>query len=203
MTQVVEIGNHLRKTLQPGVASNIERTAKAIQGKVTPSGRKYDINNEMAAWVGWRASELDPQVALYYRSYEFKDAKKDATRALNRLMRSGDEVSDEQLRDAFQHATSLRQRAYKDMFTLIQAAERSGLNRLKIQSVLRNSGISKVDTASLLQGRVPRYEATKSSLRYALKKADVLFKPEQRQRIQERYRLVNRFSQQTGPMTVR
>ena len=69
--QLGDILNHLRKTLQPGLFANIERSAKALNEEVTSSGRRYETDKEALAWVGWRVSTFDPKVSIYYRTFDF------------------------------------------------------------------------------------------------------------------------------------
>jgi len=188
-----DIAGHLRKNLQPGLASNIERTLKAIRGEKSPSGRKYTPFDEAMAWGGWRVSTLDPKVSLYYRSYDFKDAKRDATKKLNRVIRNPNRITQDELRDAWGLSAELRGKAYDEMGKIIHAARKSGLSPAQVRSILRKSGITKKDAFALMSGRVPVWRPSAASLRNALKKADVLFDKETAGRFKKRYQEVKTF----------
>jgi len=191
-----DIANHLRKNLQPGVMANVERTMKAINGERSPSGRKYNIADEAMAWGGWRVSTLDPKVALYYRSYDFKDIKRDATRKINKVIRNPNKITKDELKAAWELSAELRQKAYGNMFKIIHAASKSGLSVSQIRRILLKSGISKIDVAALMRDTVPTWKPSAASLRNALKKADMLFDKEAGARFRERHRELQQLSRE-------
>jgi inorganic pyrophosphatase-like protein/type III restriction/modification enzyme restriction subunit/ADP-ribosyltransferase-like protein len=190
MDQLEDMVNHLRKTLQPGLASNLERTWKAIDEQVSPSGRQFNKVDEAMAWGGWRLSTLNPKVALNYRTYDFKDQKRDATRTFTEVANSPNPVDDDDLIDAYDRSTSIRAKAYNDLHKIILAAQSSGLSRRDIIDTLRKAGISKKDALNLYSGRVVDWLPSKTSERNALKRADILFNKEIRASIANRYRFI-------------
>ena len=189
--QVKDISNHLRKNLQPGILSNLERTYKAVRGQKSVSGRVYNLSDEAMAWGGWRSSTLDPKTSLYYRSYEFKDQKRNATIKLNRVIRDPNKISDKELKTAYTLSNRLRELAYRDFGRVIHAARKSGLNNMQLRILLKNSGISKRDVVNLMQGKVPSWKPSKTSLRNAIKKANVLFGSETAAEFKRRYNSVS------------
>jgi len=190
INQLGDITNHLRKTVQPGVISNMERTWKAIEGETTPSGKKYDINDEAAAWVGFRVSTLDAKVALYYRSFDFKDAKSEADKQLRDLIRQPKDVDSEDLREAYDMTNKLRARAYQQMSQLVTAGKRSGMTNEEIARTLKNSGITGADILNIRAGRTPIYRINPQSMREQIMKARTTFGPEVAAKIRERYQEV-------------
>jgi hypothetical protein len=189
--QIADIANHLRKELQPGIMNNLERTYKALDGETSVSGRKYDPADEAAAWFGFRMSTLDPKVALYYRSFDFKDAKAEAEKRLRDVIRDPGEVEHGELLEARADTIRLRARAYEDMGQLVRAAERSGMTRGEISQVLRSSGVSVTDTLALMTGRVPEWRANPATITDQVKKARTTFGEEGGARVMERYRMLN------------
>jgi hypothetical protein len=186
------IANHLRKSIQPGIVSNVERTLKAIKGERSPSGRVYNIEDEAMAWGGWRVSTLDPKTSLYYRSYDFKDAKRDATRKLNSVIRDPNKISDDELKDAYELSDELRNEAYEDMSRVIHAARKSGLTNQKMRVILIRSGVTAKDASHLLKGKVPKWRPSKTAMKNAIKKAQMLFDKDAAARIKERSREVKK-----------
>ena len=77
-----DIGDHLRKAMQPGVMSNMERTIKAIQGDSSRSGKQYSLKDEGLAWIGFRFGTLNIPQSIIYDAYEFGDMKAQSTRIL-------------------------------------------------------------------------------------------------------------------------
>ena len=152
--QMKAIADHLRKTLQPGIASNVERTLRALDGEKKLVGHPYKIEDELAAWVGFRVSTLDPKTALYYRSFEFKDAKTAANRSIRKVVTDLNKVSRGDLEDAYNRTLRIRKEAFDEMTLLVKAAERAGLKRNEVVEVLKNSKVSDDDLGAILSGRV-------------------------------------------------
>ena len=186
VNQTGDILNHLRKSVQPGASALVERTYKAIDGRVSPSGRKYSVADETAAALGWRISTHDPRTALYYKSFEFKDKKADASKILSDAARDPNKVSTRTLRNAYERSIKVRNRAYKEMTRLVSAARKSGLTSYQLHAVLRNSGISKEDVTALLGGYTPIWRPTSRYMANTLKKAQVLYDKDVQERLTER-----------------
>lgn len=184
--QAVDIANHMRKALQPGIAANLERIVKASRGEISASGRPYSLKDEGAALVGFRITTFDPKASIYYKAFEFQDKKRDATSILSSVAKNPNEISDSALRDAYITAEKTRTEAYEDMIQLIKAGMNAGLTRLQIAASLRNSGVSKSDTSALVRGIVPPWKPSDQMMRGAIKKAQVLFDDETAQEFNRR-----------------
>lgn len=192
--QAVDIFEHLRKSLQPGIASNMERTWKAINGETSPSGRKYDLVDETAAWVGFRMSTLDPKVSLYYRSFEFGDAKSAAEKRIRITANDTGDVDSSDLVDSYEAAMRIREEAYGNMITLVKAAERSGMSKIEIRRTLKNSGISQADIFYILNGKVPKWLPKSSTIGQQYQKAKTNFGDDQANKVRDRYMELRAYS---------
>lgn len=187
--QVAKLTKHLWGELQPGIGSNLERTYRALEGQIRPgSGQRYDIRDEAWAWLGYRVATFDPKIALYYQTYEFQDAKRDASQDLNRVLRDPNDRSDSDVRQAYERAVEARERAYREMHEIIVAAEKSGLEKGQIAAVLRAQRISKADVKALMTGEVAPFYPSRASWRAAMKRADILFDEDTARQTDLRYR---------------
>jgi len=173
-SQAADIANHLRKAIQPGAASNMERMWKAVQGQHSPSGKLYKIDDELIALGGWRVTTIDPRTSLYYRSFEFKDGLSDATSGFYRTIRSQDDVSDAKIFEEYSRALKLRQRSYDEFRRLINAARKSGLDDLKIRTILKSSRVSKKDTEILLRNADIQWFPSEATIKADIQKAAAL-----------------------------
>lgn len=197
--QSVEIAEHLGKALQPGLTSNMFRTYKALQNERSPSGRKYQLRDEGWAWVGWRVSTLDPKTALYYRSYDFKDTLSEASQTLNRALNDPNEISDSEIKSAYDRALTMRSGAYADMIILIKAAGRSGLSKQDIRATLKASRISGSDISDMLHERMPkRWKPSTTSRNNALRRARRLQGAEHKNRVRLRYKVIDEYTSEIG-----
>ncbi|MCK6392065.1 hypothetical protein [Zoogloea sp.] len=192
LDQAGAIANHLRKALQPGFVGNIERLTLAAQGiRREGSGQPYDLNDEMTALLGWRASTMDPKTALYYRSFEFNDAMTEAKQVLTRTLRSVNPVSPEDIRDAREVAQSRQAEAFTEMRRLVQAAQAAGMNPAQIRQVLKQSSISQANAEALLRGTPPRLVLGVPAAAKAVQQARAMEGPEFAQEVAKRYRMAS------------
>lgn len=190
----LQIADHLRKPLQPGFISNMERTWNALKGERNSSGKVYDLGDEGFAWVGWRFRTLDPKTSLYYRTFEFMDSKKAALQTLTGVIRNINEVGDDDIRSAYRAAQRQYDEAYREMALIVKAAKANGMNKRQIGSVLRSSSIADKDIAHLLKGKTPPLHITKQSVISAAKKAGIVYDRKAAREITRRYELVNTIS---------
>lgn len=176
--QALDIAGHIGKAVQPGVINNITRLHDAAVGRVTASGRRFDVGDELAGLVGFRWGTFEPRTALYYQTFGFLDRKRDSAKLLTEAMRDPNKVTDEELREAFDRSMKARERAYNDIIKVANAAKASGMSVLQVQLTLKNSGVSQDDARDIARGKVPAWRYTKGSGRGAIKKAQVLFDKE-------------------------
>jgi N12 class adenine-specific DNA methylase len=187
LSQSADIANHLRKSLQPGVASNLERTYKAITGHISPSGKVYNPKEEAAGWLGWRVTTTDPKIAIYYRSFEFKDNLKDASSVFNKVARNPNKVSINEMKSALEKARGIRAKSFKKMSRMISAARSSGMDDNQITRVLMASNISQKDISQLFGNTVPKWIPSASSIRSTITKSGVLFNEEKTEEFIKRF----------------
>ncbi len=187
--QLMDITKYLGKAVQPGIMSNLERTAMAIEGKTSPSGQQYNVGDELKGWMGWRATTLDPKTALYYSSFEFNDAKSEASKTLTQVLTNPNDVTKDDISEAYQLSLRMRERAYKDMIKLVNASRRSGMNNAQIRTTLKGSNLSVHDITALMNGTIPSWHPTKQAEKAAFKRAEAILGDKKAQEIRARYRI--------------
>lgn len=188
--QLEAISYHLIKGIGPSVLSNIDRTVKAVNGDRNAAGRVYKLEDEMAAFAGFRVSTLDPKVSLHFRAYDFNQSKRDATRILTGTFRDVNDVSDADLIDAFDRSSTARREAFEKMQKIVSAARSSGLNRLQIIQILRSNGVTKADAQALESGDAAQWNMSDSTLKNSVQKADLLFGDATGQEYERRWQIV-------------
>lgn len=195
--QAVDIASHLRKNLQPGIASNIERMYMAWNDHISNSGKRYTVKDEALALVGFRVGTFSPSVSLYYGSYGFSDDKRDASGILSAVARSPNNVSEKEMITALRDSLRAREKAYNKMIKLVSAARSSAMSDHDIRMTLKNSGIGRRDRDALLRGEVPRWQAPNAMMRNAVKKARALFDKDIIDMLKERKVALNRLEGNT------
>lgn len=181
--------NHLRKAVQPGIVTQTERTIRSAAGERKPgTGQPYEIQDEAAAWFGWRVSRLDPKAAVYYRAFEFGDAKVEAMQEYSRVVRSPNEYTREEVLNAKRRAEAKHEKAYEDMEKIASAAVKVGLTKQDVRSALIANGVSSADATHIINGRVPRFKVDPDAVRRWAKHARVMMGEDTAAKIMERYR---------------
>lgn len=169
--KAMDIMNHIRKAVQPGIVSNMERTVKALSGESTPSGKQYDIGDEAMAWIGFRFGTLNLPQSMAYKGYEFKDRKTDATRILNRVAGSSQKLGESEIENAVNRARRARELVYKDMMKQIQGSVKLGMDERQVRKLLRGSKVSNTDISFMLKGDTPRWILPKTFMKSAMDRA--------------------------------
>ena len=188
--QLQDIANHMRKALQPGFVSNGERLWLAgTEARREGSGQPYVMRDELVSLLGWRASTLDTQTGLYYRSFDFTDGLANAKKTLTRTLRSSNDVSDDDIREAKESANAQYQRAFTEMGRLVRSAQSAGMSRAEVVQTLRLSGVAQRNIFALMNGRVPPIDIGIQAQTKAVQQAVVMRDREHGAEIARRFRL--------------
>jgi len=163
--------DYLRKNLQPGFLSNIERTYKAFHEDYSRSGKKYDMSDELMAWIGFRFTTMNMKQAISFRAQDFAQGKRGAVQILSGPMGSQANIDDQEILDAYGDMQTSWEGAWKDMHDVINAAMALGSTREEIRQVLKGSGVSNRDTNALLGGETPQWRPSKQFMKRARKRA--------------------------------
>ena len=166
---------HLIKGAGPAVIQNVLRTAKAVEGDVSKSGKRYELEDELKAWVGFRVTTFDPKVSLHFKAYEFNQDKRNATSLLTSTFRDPNQLDAGELENAFARASTARKEGYERMIKLVSSARKSGLNNTQLMMVLRSNGVTKNDARALIAGNPATWKMSDSTLKNSIKKSDLLF----------------------------
>lgn len=181
---------HFERGMGPSVIQNFRRTSRALGGEVSKSGRAYDVDDEMAAFVGFRKTTFDPKTALHFKAYEFSEGKRQSTRLLTSVFRNPNDVSDSDIREAFGRASTARRETFEDMAALVNAAMSSGLTKTQAMAILRSNGVTKKDAKALIDGGASAWTMSDSTLKNSIAKSDILFGQQKSKEFVDRWSLI-------------
>ena len=181
---------HLMKGAGPAVIQNVTRTGKAINGDVSKSGKRYELEDELKAWVGFRVTTFDPKISLHFKAYEFNEDKRNASSLLTSTFRDPNQLDEGELVNAFERASAARKEGYERMIKLVSAARKSGLNNTQLMMVLRSNGVTKKDARALIAGNPATWEMSDSTLKNSVKKSDLLFGESTGKEFQDRWKII-------------
>jgi hypothetical protein len=196
-------GAHMAKAMAPGAISWGTRMGKAMGltdqaieggGAVSPSGKKFRVDHELAGFFGWRVSEFVPQTALRYRGIEFSFARSAAKQRINEVIRNPNVIKDKELFDAYEKAKVYQEAAYDRLVKSINAIRKSGVSDSRIRSWLNNlSSVAKKEIPYLMRGETPPFKLSSSSLNESVKKARALYGDETVKVFRDRHRKLTRY----------
>lgn len=161
LDQSMAIANHMRKAIQPGAFSNLERIVAAAKGDVSRYGKQYKTKDELMALVGFRSNTLNPLQALSFQSYKFSNSLRDSTSLLSYPLGGQNKVSDDEIRKAFASMIKARTNAYEDMIDYVDIAVSMKLPKSTVFNLLDASGLSKKDAAAVLAGQIPEWRPSR------------------------------------------
>lgn len=193
--QAMSVFNHARQAIQPGFMSNLERTAMAVTGEVSRSGKEYTLMNEGLAWLGHRISALNIPQSMIYKSYEFNDRVRDASAIVSRVAGSQQSMTDADIEAAVESMNRARKKAYREMHRLFMASQRLGLSSTQALQAMKVARISEANRDAIRRGEVPTYEVSSRFTRSAeeravLSSADPARRSELRAEMERRRELV-------------
>ena len=195
MEQTAAIASHLLAKVSPGFATQSYRMFKALKGVKSPSGRVYDVEDEMWALLGLRISTFDPKVSLYYRTFDFSDKIGNARNILTRAAGDPNDVSADMLAETFDRANKVRIAAYKDMKGFVHAAQKSNTTDGEIREILKASGVSARYANNLVRGReAPKWLIRNTFMKGNERRAKVLLDRETAREISMRRRFIKRYA---------
>jgi len=188
--KAVDTYMHFERGMGPSVIQNGRRMEKALSGEISRGGKAYDVGDEMAAFIGFRKTTFDPKTALHFKAYEFSEGKRQSTRLLTSVFRDPNDVSDDDIREAFGRASTARRETFEDMAALVSAAMSSGLNATQAMTILRSNGVTKKDAKALIEGGASAWTMSDSTLKNSISKSDVLFGKQKSKEFVDRWSLI-------------
>lgn len=126
--KAAKISQYLWDTVQPGAARSVGRIWSAARGKVTPTGRVFNLAHELLALVGPRISTVDTAQAMeHWIASGTARSIADATRIYNREANTRGTPDKEEIVEAYADANRARLETVRELREYIDAAVQSGL----------------------------------------------------------------------------
>ena len=185
--RALDMAGHVSKAVEPGIIGNARRVYKAVEEPITPYGKVYTLEDEAAAFFGFRTTTFDPRTALKFRSYEILERRNEATSQLKKVLRDPNKFGDEGVQEAVERSLAMRQRTFDEALRLISASRAAGMTDFNIQETLKANGFGRLDLGYLMQGQVPPMLLSAISLKKDYMSAFRALGPEKAQQVAERY----------------
>jgi len=164
--------NHIRKAVEPGVATQVNRLIDASSGKITESGRTRDFTTEvMAQLMGARTQSVDVPTALGFRARNIDvglgQAQSIINRSLSAFANNATDATVEATVQSYSQSNQARLRIFREAKRLVDDATQLGLKPSQIGSILKQRGMSKKDINAILRNRFIPSQPSKEILKRA------------------------------------
>ena len=185
--QYADKAKHISKAVEPGIIGNARRIYKAVEEPLTPYGKVYTLEDEAAAFFGFRTTTFDPKTALRFRSYEIKERRNEASAQLRRVLTDPNLAGNEGIEEALERSLEMRQRTFDEALRLISASRSAGLTDVQIQETLKGTNFGRLDLTYLMEGKVPPMTVSPMTIRKQYISAFRVLGQEKAQQVLERY----------------
>jgi hypothetical protein len=104
-------------------------------------GRQPKLYREFYGALLGGTNEMDPELALKFKGYEFSEARKNASSIFNSVARRAN-VSRDEIIDAYEKGNEARFRVFNEFYAIVQDLKRLGKNEREIIKLFRQNGVT-------------------------------------------------------------
>jgi hypothetical protein len=185
--QARDMALHVGKAVEPGIVGNGRRIYKAAVAPETAYGKVYTLEDEAAAFFGFRTTTFDPKIALSFRTTEIRERRNEASSQLTAVLRNPNLHGVEGVQEAVDRSLEMRERTFSEAIRLIEAAKSSGLTDEDIFLELKGAGFGQVERTFLLRGEIPPMIVSSITMRNNVVRAARILGPEKAEQLRRRY----------------
>jgi hypothetical protein len=186
------LAKHFGSALMPGTVTQGANVVLGAQGYQNRWGKVYTLEDEALGMAGVRVGRLDPRVSLSFKALDVRTRLNDASTLYNRTLTDPNEVTGDEIRQAFENANTARVEAYTEMLGAIKAARTNGVDPKIIRDILvGDASIARKDVNQLMLGKVPEWKPSDKSLKKKIDTYSRLYSDKAvSQRLRERLKLL-------------
>lgn len=157
---------YVAEAFEPGILTSGKRMYKGATGEMSPSGRVYDLGDEVISFAtGQRREAVDVRQSLRFKARDYQKAVTDANRIINSTITDRGRVTESEIREGYDDTETARRRLFDTMHRDVLAAVRLGMEPAEAYAMLRQSGVSKDMGRMLLLGQYQPYKPSKQFLK--------------------------------------
>jgi len=172
---------HIMDGFMPGAVPFNVRGGEFVSGDFTRSifgghlgitekdrlGRQPKLYREFYGALLGGTNELDPELSLKFKGYEFSEARKNASSIFNSVARRAN-VTREELIDAYQKANEARFRVFNEFYAIVQDLKRLGKSNQEIERLFKQNGVTGIKP--LVRGKFEPLPNVASMVRKAMRR---------------------------------
>lgn len=193
------------------VSDFINERAASIGGKISRSGKEFNLNDAIAALVGFRMTDQNMIVLGQQAANQTRDKAASYSAEFKLAVDVTTPLSNEFLDRRLQQVINDRTRAFSKMIDLAQYYRRKGMTDQEIAVNLygkegKTHPMSKATIASIIKGETPTFEVSKEVMSNSLRSIEMIEDPRNRlqakRALAERYRYLQQRAAELQQQTV-
>ena len=130
-------------------------------------GRQPKLYREFYGALLGGTNEMDPELALKFKGYEFSEARKNSSSIFNSVARRAN-VSKEELLEAYQNGNEARFRVFNEFYAIVQDLKRLGKSEREIIKLFKQNGVTGI--RDLVRGRYEPLPNAAITIRRAMRR---------------------------------
>jgi hypothetical protein len=156
--------------VKPGGINFVERIAKAYNGEVSPSGKVYNIEDELkGAILGQKPGEVDLlQVFQNKKLGAFNRMLESSTNLATKEYRTRGTADINKIKEDYRQSNDSRMKAFVEVRKDVDALVRMGIPKHKVYGAMEARGVSKDDINQIANGKYVRRFPGDSALENAV-----------------------------------
>jgi len=172
---------HIMDGFMPGAVPFNVRGGEFVSGDFTRSifgghlgitekdrlGRQPKLYREFYGALLGGTNEMDPELALKFKGYEFSEARKNSSSIFNSVARRAN-VSKEELLEAYKNGNEARFRVFNEFYAIVQDLKRLGKSEREIIKLFKQNGVTGI--RDLVRGRYEPLPNAAITIRRAMRR---------------------------------
>ena len=130
-------------------------------------GRQPKLYREFYGALLGGTNEMDPELALKFKGYEFSEARKNASSIFNSVARRAN-VSKDELLEAYENGNEARFRVFNEFYAIVQDLKRLGKSEREIIKLFKQNGVTGIK--DLVRGRYEPLPNAAITIRRAMRR---------------------------------
>ena len=156
---VTSLVGHVFKGIEPGFVGQGLDFVDALSGHVNDYGKHYRLGDVLFSHLtGFKKETINPMQAYMFRIAEFNRKDRELRSRLNASVRRAGEVTDDELRDAFQRYNDSRANLQSDLLSLTSGIKALGYSDDQIRAAMKFGYVNQELVDNLVDGKFTPYD---------------------------------------------
>jgi hypothetical protein len=160
-----DISGHITNSIQPGILKQGWALGKALVGVENKEGVVAEKGPALLNFFFARSSEINPEVAFKYKTFEMNQKLRDSARILTSQIKRKGGISDLEIEDAYRRANDAYGDVISEAIRLYQGQLKLGTDPKELDALMDGANLSKDVQRQIKNGLIKPYGLSKTTAR--------------------------------------